>query len=49
MRIFIIVSLIVLSLGCSSQPIKIRMKNCSSLGSNLFECEPISNKNVDRK
>lgn len=38
----------VLLSGCASGPTKVLMKNCDAVGSGLYSCEEIPNKDIGR-
>lgn len=48
MKVFALFSIIAMSFlaGCASAPRKILVKNCIAEGSNLYNCEEISTKDI---
>jgi hypothetical protein len=45
MKYLIALCLVMLS-ACASKPVKIMVKNCEALGSNLYSCEEIPQKDI---
>jgi PBP1b-binding outer membrane lipoprotein LpoB len=49
MKSFILVVLGILFIaGCASKPVIVRVKNCQALGSDLYDCEQIPARDIDR-
>jgi hypothetical protein len=48
-KMFIFLGLMVLAWACASKPTKLLVANCQALGSNLYSCEEIPQRDIQPK
>lgn len=49
MKIFVIILMLLTTMGCSTGPIRIRVTNCVPIGGGFYECEDASLRYHERK